>query len=236
MKNITKKTQTILFAGLIAAMILPFSTTGLAEAEPIDPKTVEKLAINANEITEKLKTETDPKKIVKLQNKLDNLTAKLNSYGLYNDVQFKKVKADIEKERPGIEEEIGAALACACNPEAWYRVGFDYKKWGWNGSTPGNWVVLKTINQHGFSEASTASWGADWMHVWNGGFVKYGSTSTINIGTMIQASNGGVVHNYGAALETFTAAGNQIYVSSLPYSPINGGDKAVSSGTLKSLS
>ena len=38
MKNITKKTQTVLFAGLIAAMILPFSGMDFAEARIADDK------------------------------------------------------------------------------------------------------------------------------------------------------------------------------------------------------
>jgi len=39
MKNITNKTKTILFASLIAAMILPFSGTDFADAENADEKT-----------------------------------------------------------------------------------------------------------------------------------------------------------------------------------------------------
>ncbi len=45
MNNITKKTQTILFASLIAAMILPFSGMMMAEASPVEKNTKSKKTI-----------------------------------------------------------------------------------------------------------------------------------------------------------------------------------------------
>ena len=73
MKNITKKTQTILFASLIAAMILPFSGMQFAEAKSNNTD-YDKLSSQIDKEIDKFvkqseKFSDDPKKLVKLNEK-----------------------------------------------------------------------------------------------------------------------------------------------------------------------
>ena len=102
MKNITKKTQTILFASLIVAMILPFSTMDFAEAQTDDQNRVNKKIVdieNNKKAYQKL-VEKETKlldKIAqlehdgtsKLQNKLDAIYEEMdvlqqNNYELFS--------------------------------------------------------------------------------------------------------------------------------------------------------
>ena len=234
MKKLTNKTKTVLFAGLVTTLLLPFIMSDHAQAEEADAEKIEKWATEANKITEKLETVEDEDQREELKKRLGILTSKLNAVGLYTDEQFEQIKEDISNERPTAEQQAETPLKCACHPELWIITGFDYTKWGWHGSTEGNWLALTLSNPSGISEASTASWGADFMHVWNQAFLRDASTSRSHVGTMIQSSSSGLVKQYGTTYETITQPDKWYF--SPQHTNVNGGDQAVIAVTLRSIS
>ncbi len=107
MKNITNKTKTILFASLIAAMILPFSVMGLAEAvqDTNNGETFIKNELSSKDIP--LKQER--KNLVKSHNLTESLSEKTNLEKEINvldtqiqkwyDDRFDQTKYDIAAEK-----------------------------------------------------------------------------------------------------------------------------------------
>ena len=88
MKNITNKTKTILFASLIAAMILPFSGMMMAEAAQSDDK---------QRVTQKqISIEKNFERFLKLQEQSDTIQVKINSleeqHDKNNDPELKKLE------------------------------------------------------------------------------------------------------------------------------------------------
>ena len=154
--------KTLLFASLIAAMILPFSGMNYAVAEELDKEKVEKIAKKAQKLMEKIETEDNPKKIQKIQKQLNKLLAKLNSVGLYTEKQFEVIKE--ERLDDYLEEEIlsrtSRAYCSSCNdPAVKIKVGFDYRLWGFYGTANGNWDTITNVDKNGFSTSKTGSWG-----------------------------------------------------------------------------
>ena len=88
MKNITTTTKTILFASLIAAMILPFSGMMMAEAAQSDDK---------QRVTQKqISIEKNFERFLKLQEQSDTIQVKINSleeqHDKNNDPELKKLE------------------------------------------------------------------------------------------------------------------------------------------------
>ena len=236
MKNNTKTIKTVLFASLIAAMILPFSTMDFAEAQEVDKKSVEKLAKQYNKLSEQLETETDEKKKVNLKEKLDEILAELNSYGLYSDEQFEKIKDDRVDERPDEVTQSVAALSCPCPPEAWYRTGFDWEVFGLNGSTDGNWVTLKSVGASGLSEAETGFFGADSIDIWHQGFVRHATSANLTFENRIVNQNGGLVSYLGSHSHDLDVGGDVWYIQNGHYENLGAFWKVKTPAIVNSLS
>ncbi len=91
MKNLTTTTKTILFASLIAALILPFSAMDLAFAD-VSPEIKEK-AKKGHDTWKELKAEEkkvtkDSKKIDKLEKKFQKYVKELNKHGIATQEQW----------------------------------------------------------------------------------------------------------------------------------------------------
>ena len=238
MNNITKKTQTILFASLIAAMILPFSGMNYAVAEELDKEQVEKIANKATRLMEKLQTEENPRKIERMQERLDNLLTTLNSVGLYTEDQFEVIKEERLNDIPE-EETSGFQLACSsCNdPAVKVKSGFDYRLWGFYGTANGQWDTITSADPNGFSQALVGSWGADYAHTWYQYYLTNGaSTANVTFTPYITNSNDGLVHDYGTTqLPVVTLTIQQDYAASTAYAPIDGNDKVKLVAVLNSI-
>ena len=92
-KNITKTTKTILFASLLVAMILPFSTMDFAFAD-VSPEIKEE-AKKGHDAWKELKAEKkkvkkDSKKIDKLEKKFQKYVKELNKHGIATQEQWDK--------------------------------------------------------------------------------------------------------------------------------------------------
>lgn len=234
----TKTIKTILFASLIAAMILPFSGMNYAVAEELDKETVEKIANQATQLMENLETEQDPTKIEKMQKKLYKLLAILNSVGLYTEEQFEVIKEERLYDIPEEKTSSGAQTSSCCtDPAVKVKVGFDYRLWGFYGTANGNWDTITSADPNGFSVAATGSWGADYMHTWYQYYLANGANgANVNFSPYLTNSNGGLLHNYGTFQQTVSSTSiQQDYPSPIAYSPINGGDKANLVATLQNI-
>lgn len=154
----TKTTKIILFASLIAAMILPFSGMNYAVAEELDKEYVEKIANKATALMEQLETEQNPNKIDRMQKQLERLLGILNSVGLYTEEQFEVVKEERQYDTPEETSESIQSFCPSCDDAVKVKVGFDYRLWGFYGTANGNWDTITSADPNGFSQALVGSW------------------------------------------------------------------------------
>jgi len=235
----TKTIKTILFASLIAAMILPFSSMQFAEAQEVDNVTaaeIEKMAKKAQKITEKLSTEDNPKKIAKLEKKLNKLLVKLNAVGLYSEEQFENIKAERLNDKPQTEGEEESSFAnasarscrtCGDDKSVHVRVGFDYKLWGVHGTANGYWNEMNNADRNGDSKAYVASWGADYMHTWVQYYCENCNSADVSMTPLIKNKDGKSVKHYGTTSKTIISSDIvEYYPSSQAYSNVKAHDYA----------
>jgi len=104
MKNINKTTKTILFASLIAAMILPFSTMDFAEAKQVDNKNPKDKTLER--IQEKTVREEVLKKIKELDTENEDLKNKVKSETNQGEIQrINKRISEIKSEMEQMEQD-----------------------------------------------------------------------------------------------------------------------------------
>lgn len=110
MKNISNKTKTILFASVIAAMILPFSTMDFADAQPSTDEHTEKKDILAQEkksFQEKLEKTTDNEE----RKKLSKVLKRIDLFDEVVDIQQQEQNDESNKRLGEIYQELLASYS-----------------------------------------------------------------------------------------------------------------------------
>lgn len=235
--------KTLVIATFIVAMILPFSAMSMASAQQSDEFSdakIEKMAEHAKKLIEKLETETNPEKIVRIQNNLNKLMDKLNSAGLYTAEQFETVKADRMNDKPQVEEEEeedsnanprarSYCRNCNADPKSVHvKVGFDYRLWGWmHGTANGYWNEISNSDRNGFSQAYTGSWGSDYMHTWVQYYCENCNSADVTMTPYIANIGGQTVKDYGTTTKTIISSTiEEYYPSTQAYSNVRVSDNA----------
>ncbi len=205
MKNITKNAKTILFAGLIAAMIFPFGGISQVNADVNNPhdrsndsayrevtitvdaekqRIIEKIA----SIGEKLDNTSNEEKIERLQDKLDNLKPKMLEHQLTPNFDFGE---DVQEWEQRFEEP---TIQTRHSNNGDWRVVHELK-WGCN-----SWVYChdRWPEYVDLNDWSSISWNMPTLYIDNGHikhFVENHSSSS-----QTETMNGWGTHSSGTTV------------------------------------
>jgi len=204
---------------------------GVAVAEELDEKEVKKIAKKVQRLLDKLEVEDNPKKIKNMEKRLDRLLVELNVVGLYTEEQFETIKAERLGDRPPEKFAVASSVTCStCEDDSksiHFRVGFDYKLWGFYGTASGFWDEISDSDRNGSSQAYTDSWSADYMHTWVQYYCESCSSADVAFSPYINTKDGKLVKDYGTTSKTIISSTIvEYYPSSQAYANVKGNDNA----------
>ena len=238
-----KNAKTILFASLIAAMILPFSgmNNAYADANKIPDeilKIAEKGGKIANRIADLELVNEDGKfdsQIEKLQAKLSDIEEIVDDYGLFSPEQMK-----IEMNKPIIatDEEEQIMINCGCSTAVVFSSGIFYQMFGWfQGMSEGPVKVLVDTNTYKTStEQAHTSINQDWGYLYTRAKIVDGSgQAELHVKPWIERSNGNIIKTYSEH-NILVSSTNYIKVYESKFTNNAVGDNYIIKGNLNWLS
>lgn len=242
MKNITKTT---IFASVIFALVFSVANTNLVYAEEI-PEEIFKLAEKGTKIADKIErleakqqTEIRDLKIERLQDKLDNITSIVNTYGFFAPDQ-----EIIDNTAPHTTTPSDAITQASCsiscdNPIVIFRNGFDWDFTSyWSGTTySSNWEQLTVAGTFKNTEAHASNW---YGYLSGTAFTQIyvdpaGTTADVQIHTIV-SNQGALSKDWGSHNEYITNTSIQKIYETGDLSPGKAKDHYILKVTLVSIS
>jgi len=239
MNNVTKTT---IFTSVIFVLVFSVANTNLVYAEEI-PEEIFKLAEKGTKISDKIerleaKQQTDKRdlKIERLQDKLDNITSIVNTYGFFAPDQ--EIIDGTASYTATSSDVINLACSSCDDPIVIFRNGFDWDFTSyWSGTTYSSWDQLTVAGTSKSIEAKANDWygyksGTAFTQIY---VDPAGTTADVKIHTIV-SNQGALSKDWGSHDEYITNTSIQKIYEIDDLSPGKAKDHYILKVTLVSIS
>ena len=219
--TMTSKTNSILFASLLAVTLVAFSGINSAyaytESHPEDftraeadkitslAKQVYYIEILIDEL-EREDSKTNTQAISSLETELDSILEYVNPLGLYTSEQYAVESLDrLITPTEAQYAEVGITKICGCDNEMAWRAGLHYKLWGLEGDGYGSWKYSQVLHEQKTSIAYVGYWVPDWIEPFAQGVHMPTATGDLEYTLELRSSSGNLIIDYGNHLKGVTS-------------------------------
>jgi len=217
----TSKTNSILFASLIALSVVAFGGIDSAYAyteshlEEITEEEAKKITSLARQVyyieilideLERNNSKTNAKAITALENQLDEILEYVNPLGFYTSEQYAVESLNRLTTPTDVQyAEAGINPVCGCDNEMAWRSGLHYKLWGLEGDGYGSWKYSQILHAQLTSIAYVGYFVPDWIEPFAQGAHMPVALGDLEYTLELQNSNGNPLVDYGNHLKGVTS-------------------------------